>query len=124
MKKLRLDFDKLQVETFDPTAAVPKARVGTVHGNDATRWGCTDFCTDISCFGTGCGEATCASCAATCDQTCAATCAQTCANTCAGSCGGSCGETCGEFTCFSCGGSCEWTCGDTCWGSQAPMICC
>lgn len=114
MKKLRLDFDELQVETFDPTADAARPRAGTVRGH---------WRTEYTCLETQCGEVTCESCGGTCEYTCY-TCPATCANTCPASCNGSCAATCGEATCFSCGGSCEWTCNDTCWGTSPPFGCC
>ena len=53
MKKLRLDLDRLQVETF-ATDAEELAERGTVHGMNHTReYLCTkaDTCRNTSCLG-------------------------------------------------------------------------
>ncbi|HEU0012637.1 MAG TPA: hypothetical protein VFQ45_03100 [Longimicrobium sp.] len=52
MKKLRLDLDDLEVESF-PTAAAPTARA-TVRGHEATP-ACTESCTNCTYDDTLCG---------------------------------------------------------------------
>ena len=106
MRKLSLNLDDLQVDTFD-TSVRPKGK-GTVFGEQCTCW-------------TRCGQNTCPGCP-TCDNTCngANTCANSCAYTCAytcddASCNGTCDCPSGNTCDFSCGATqCGWgyTCGD------------
>lgn len=120
MRKLTLDLDAIQVESFATNPAT--AARGTVDGQQRQTYGCEtwtcpaptqDTCDqptcDASCNG-GCGTgATCVSCVQTCDATC---------QSCAGSCD-SCVATC-DFTC-------EWTCGScmaTCNYATGPERCC
>lgn len=92
MKKLRLDLDELEVESFDTRGGAREK--GTVVGEQC------------SCGGTCYPQATCPqTCAYTCDDP---TCAYTCDDaTCPASCNGTCaGHTCWE----TCGGTCYDTC--------------
>ena len=84
MKKLKMHFDELVVESFE-TATPPDAH-GTVRGHDDSDP------TDGTCAGY-----------ATCDASCDASCNGTCFQTCGGS---TCNGTCG----FSCAPSCYATC--------------
>jgi hypothetical protein len=100
MRKLKLELDRLEVESFD-TASTQK-RKGTVIGEE--------LCT----CNTYCGQATCPGCP-TCDNTCAYTCddatcpaCPTCANTCA--------NTCDDPSCYD-------TCGLSCWDTCRPRLC-
>jgi hypothetical protein len=101
MRKLRLDFEQLTVESFDVTSDALRER-GTVRGRISFP--------ALTCDATECYQNTCDTC-----QSCPASCWQTCGDTCGGSCGGTCGATCdvcatNEETCFSCGGSCPPYC--------------
>jgi hypothetical protein len=62
MRKLKLVFDELQVESFETSAASGEA--GTVHGHDYTEYCPTEVCTGE--FGLTCK----ASCGGTCDLRC------------------------------------------------------
>lgn len=77
MRKLTLELDALEVETFD--TAAPAAGHGTVKGHAGSRWGDT-------CWNTWCPAFTCPECASpdeTLNQwTCGGTCAETCADSC------------------------------------------
>ena len=100
MKKLVLNFNDLQVESFDTTPASEEQGDGTVFGltagGDTTGPGVICTCTTEGqeCL---CGIG----------DTCGLTCGTTC-TTCSASCGGTC-NTCGS----SCGGTCN-TCGTAC----------
>jgi hypothetical protein len=111
MRKLKLDLDAIQVESF--TTHAGQAARGTVDGQQRQTFGCPtwtcppptqDTCADTcdySCNG-GCGTgncgtgATCYSCVQTCDVTCAS-CVATCDDSCAATCG-SCMATCNYAT--------------------------
>jgi len=108
MKKIKLDLDKLVVDSFEVAPALDAP--GTVQGyliTENTRRAC--------------------SCAASCDGTCYATC-DTCDASCAGTCAATCGATCqtcaGQYTCNeSCGGTCDFSCGDSCFGPSCFDSC-
>jgi hypothetical protein len=84
MKKLKLQLDDLQVDTFQTTA--PERPKGTVFGEQCT---CYTQCTCPGC-------PTCAN-YGTCDASCNGTCDASCNGTC-------------EATCASCNYTCEYTC--------------
>jgi hypothetical protein len=92
MKKLKLELDELQVESFQTERGMVQR--GTVKGNAPP----TSFCTEyIDCtWDFGC-ETQLASCEGTCN-TCAG-------GSCEGTCGGSCYGTC-DASCNTCGYSC------------------
>jgi hypothetical protein len=94
MRKLKLQLDDLQVDTFQTTPAEkPK---GTVFGEQCTCY------TNCTCPG-------CPTCYASCNGTCGGTCDGTCGASCAGTCD-TCGDACGTWD-ASCGGySCDYTC--------------
>lgn len=53
MKKLRLDLDSVQVESFETSAE--GERGGTVRGNDSgADWNYTNSCPGTTCPGNGC----------------------------------------------------------------------
>jgi hypothetical protein len=79
-RKLKLDLDALQVESFDTTVADHRHE-GTVFGQ-----GCTCY---TNCTCPGC-------------PTCDASCGGTCAASCNGTCDASCNGTCGEYTYCGC----------------------
>ncbi len=81
MKKLKLDLDQLEVQSFETTKQQDQGR-GTVYGHGVLTCGCTQ------------GEETCA---ASC-QSCQATCIE-CAYTVFHTCLTACGETCLAPTC-------------------------
>lgn len=87
MKKLRLNLDELEIESFATTAEADALEEGTVHGYHCTCNCCTD--NDPTCYNTCAGNATChRTCVGnnTCGQT---ACYGTCYNTCNwGSCDG------------------------------------
>ncbi len=126
MKKIKLNLDDLQVQSFDTTPVGGAAARGTVHGHGDTNQvgSCTcggDTCAGGAClvFGTDaatdcCGTGTAGGGTFVTCETCAATCANTCANTCGASCNGTCAQTCAA----SCNGTCEAACsnGGTCPG--------
>jgi len=86
MRKLRLDLDDLQVESF-ATTPEPRRDGGTVFGQN--------HCTCYT-------QCTCPGCP-TCDASCNGTCGGTCDASCNGNCGGTCGHTCaGNCTEFNC----------------------
>ena len=107
MRKLKLDLDAIQVESF--TTHAGQAPRGTVDGQQRQTYGCPtwtcppptqDTCDqatcDYSCNG-GCGTgATCYSCVQSCAGTCDS-CVVTCDATCAWTCG-SCMATCNYAT--------------------------
>jgi hypothetical protein len=105
MRKLKLDLDAIQVETFTTHAAgVPRGTVDARQGRETfgcplpTQDTCYDTCVyscDGNCGGGGTG-ATCYSCVQTCDATCDS-CVATCDPTCAWTCG-SCMATCNYAT--------------------------
>jgi hypothetical protein len=110
MKKLKLQLDELQVESFHTARA--EAPRGTVQGNQPTRlctgYGCTDY---VDCtIDFGCAPDTQdASCEGTCGNTCYDTCLVSCNGTCDGACftvGYSCYDTncCGSIADSACGG--------------------
>jgi hypothetical protein len=76
MKKLRLDFEQLAVESFDVTADAVRAR-GTVNGQ---------LTAPASCLATDCNQNTCAATCMTCPDTCWNSCGETCYNSCYGTC--------------------------------------
>jgi hypothetical protein len=85
-RKLKLDLDALQVESFDTTSAGHR-HDGTVFGQQCT---CYTQCT---CPG-------CPTCDASCNGTCEASCNGTCDATCNGTCGASCNGTCDYCTAY------------------------
>jgi hypothetical protein len=91
MRKLRLQLEDLQIDSF-PTTPAEKPK-GTVFGEQCT---CYTQCTCPGC--------------PTCDASCNGTCEASCNGTCDASCGGTCD--CGTWD-TSCGGS---TCDATCMG--------
>ena len=104
MKKLQLNLDQLQIESFDTSPEVGSANEGTAYalrGESFKPEFCTLFCT---------GSPRCVSCDGfTCAETCSGTCS---GSTCEGTCGSTCDGTCNEATCGStCGGTCGLTCG-------------
>ena len=111
MKKLRLQLDELQVESFHTVRTEP-AR-GTVRANAPT-WYCTE---QIDCtYDYGCEtqnescNGSCATCfGGTCENTCYNSCNGTCNVSCYGTCDASC-NTC-EFTCYESGCACtvQWS---------------
>ena len=80
MKKLTLDLNALEVQSFATAPAAPNR--GTVHGEQQCT--CPTACTCPGC--------------PTCDETCADTCWETCAGWTCVTCGGQ--ETCG-YTCWT-----------------------
>jgi hypothetical protein len=96
MKKVKLDLDAIQVDTFEVTQT-PSGR-GTVQGH-------------VCCACCGCDP-----CCCTCCDTCAATCAASCQScqTCLDSCWG----TCVDPTCA--GRSCDICFSDACYTYQQP----
>ena len=104
MKKLRLELDALEVESFDVARAGPST--GTVHGHitatqcntspDRTCAGyltcafnsCDGWCTAGNCTDYGTCDATCIHCTQTCETGCEQTCfsCDSCAITCAAGC--------------------------------------
>jgi hypothetical protein len=106
MKKLRLNFDELTVESF--TTHRGGTRGGTVAGREITQnCGDTQYCTGGSCDGTcyaTCGDVPCNSHYFQCGTYDGATCVA-----------GDCFNTDGENTCqFTCGISCGCTNIETC----------
>ena len=93
MRKVRLDLDAIQVDTFEVTEA-PAGR-GTVRAH-------------VACCVCGC-DPCCCTCCATCANTCPASC-QTCPDSCWG--------TCYDPTCG--GNSCDYCFTDTCYTYQQP----
>jgi hypothetical protein len=98
MKKLKLQLDELQVESFQTARA--EAPGGTVRGNAPT-WFCTE---QIDCtWDYGCETE-----AASCNGSC-----QSCADTCGVSCYGSCNATCAscDYSCYESGCACsvQWS---------------
>lgn len=83
-RKLKLDLDALQVESFDTTSAGNR-HDGTVFGQ-----GCTCYT-----------QCTCPGCP-TCDASCNGTCGGTCEASCNGTCDASCNGTCGDYTNCGC----------------------
>ena len=101
MKKLQLNLDQLQIESFDTSPETSSADEGTVYG--LTGSGEPEFCTELCTHPLICGQT-----GNTCGNTCGGTCVNTCGNTCNASCNGTCsGNTCGS----SCGFTCGFTCG-------------
>lgn len=86
MRKLTLDLDLLDVQSFDPTPEA-EAQRGTVHGHDSVERPCTMMCPSHY------NEAT------TCQVTDLATCVISC-----GSCGPSCAV--GGYSCVTCDMAC------------------
>lgn len=108
MKKLKLELDDLQVESFQTARAEP--RRGTVRGNIPPTWNCTDYvdCTwDFGC------ETEVVSCNGSCNGSCADTCWGSCNGTCGGSCGGTCEASCAscDYSCYESGCACtvQWS---------------
>ncbi|HST61103.1 MAG TPA: hypothetical protein VLK84_20530 [Longimicrobium sp.] len=102
MKKLKLDLEALEVDTFDP--ATPDEGDGTVFGEQigVTAW-------------FSCAHGTCLSCQASCRGTCGASCFVTCQLSCFRTCGqATCGAHTCQFSCLTC-----FTCGPTC----VPQLC-
>lgn len=96
MKKLRLDFEQLAVESFDVTTDAARAP-GTVHGQ-------ITLPAPASCLATDCNQNTCAATCRTCPETCWDSCGQTCYNSCYGTCEVTC-DAClsqDQLTCFGC----------------------
>ncbi|HEX6373513.1 MAG TPA: hypothetical protein VF006_31600 [Longimicrobium sp.] len=106
MRKLRLDPDSLEVQSF-PTLAPEGAARGTVHGGQAGPD--TPYCNS---FDAACKVTEQPSCDGTCQgETCYDSCDLTC-HTCIPSCYGSCIASCN---------SCQVTCGSTCpWCINPP----
>jgi len=96
MRKLRLQLEDLQIDSFS-TTPVQKKDKGTVFGEQCT---CPTACTCPGC--------------PTCDPSCNGTCGASCGATCDFSCDGTCDELC--IPEFSVGGG--RTCGYTCEGYQ------
>jgi hypothetical protein len=93
MKKLRLQLEDLQIDSFQTTS--PEKPKGTVFGEQCT---CYTQCTCPGC----------------------PTCDASCNGTCDASCNGSCDGCSGDPSCFgSCDETCEWSCGTTC-GYTSP----
>jgi len=114
MKKLKLQLDELQVESFQ--TARGHATRGTVQGNAPPTSMCTDY---IDCtWDFGC-ETQVASCNGSCGNTCDATCGS-CNGTCYGSCYGSCDATCFscEYSCYESGCACSVQ-----WSGCGPYAC-
>lgn len=108
MKKIQLELDSLQVESFETTPAGSGAQ-GTVYG--LTLSGEPELCTDFTICLRECpvptAGLTCGTCNPTCGSTCGSTCGTTCGSTCQGTCDFTCGNTCSE----TCGTAlCEPTC--------------
>ncbi|HVH11786.1 MAG TPA: hypothetical protein VM759_01980 [Longimicrobium sp.] len=111
MRKLRLDLDAVQVESFVTDAAAGGR--GTVDARQRITFGCPPP-SQNTCAGTcscGCGTGA-LTCDWTCGSTCAASCNGTCGDpTCAATCGDTCAGTCWDPTCESCLATCNFATG-------------
>jgi hypothetical protein len=117
MKKIKLNLEDLQVQSFDPTPYGGFGARGTVHGRgDSVMATCS--CADVNTCAQGCTDGedcgTTGGSGATCDSTCPETCAQTCAT-----CGISCADTC--FCTHDCPTSDLATCGPCYQGTNACL---
>jgi hypothetical protein len=92
MRKLKLQLDDLQIDSFDTTTP-PKAK-GTVFGEQCT---CYTQCTCPGC--PTCYDSCNGTCGASCNGTCGATCDASCYGSCDWTCDYSCGDSCGGYTC-------------------------
>ena len=106
LKKLMLNLDDLQVETFHTVPDAAAAADGTVAAYISPGPGNT---CDAGCTNSTCGATCPDTCGSTCDDpTCSGSCAScfyTCSNTCGSTCGAACGATCPSFGCdtsFAC----------------------
>jgi hypothetical protein len=109
MRKLKLDLDALNVETFDTTP--PDEDEGTVLANQVGITPTPVASCIAGCITLGQTCVTCFSCRPTCFRTCF-TCGGTCIVTCQQTCI-TCLRTCGP-TCVTCRPTCFISCGPTC----------